>query len=118
SPTTAACTGTPSTPASSTRSAAPPTAPAGPPATWAASRSCNADRSPARRAPGRSELQVHDVQANAAERRVREGAGNRPHHAEAEPLVEPDGVVVALGDRVELHPGVPACPGPVHRELA
>ncbi len=58
------------------------------------------------------------MEAHTAQRRMREGAGNRSDDAEAQSLVEFDGGAIRFDHGVELHSGVAAFAGPVQREPA
>ena len=60
-----------------------------------------------------SKVPVHDVESDAAERRVCECFGNGPDDLKSELLPESYGGVVRFDDGVELHRGVPLrlCPG-------
>src|SRR5215472_19044819 len=78
-PSTAACTGAPSTPASSTPSAAHPTAPAGPPETSAASPSCSAEAGSAADQPGGADGGGESVAVAGARVHVGRGVGEFDH---------------------------------------
>src|SRR5215218_940900 len=65
-----------------------------------------------------SEEPMHDVQTDAAERRVCEGLRNSPNDLKSEHLPESHGDAVRCHDRVELHRGVALLLGPGECVLA
>jgi len=65
-----------------------------------------------------SETSVHDVKADAAQRRMLEGFRNGSDDAKSERLPKPHGNAVRLRNRVELHRGVSLLTSPGERVLA
>ena len=65
-----------------------------------------------------SKFAAHDVQADATQGGVGEGAGDGANDAGAQALVELDGGVIRPDHGVELHAGKGALAGPVQREAA